>query len=225
MVSNKDLKAKMVPLLSNVVTQDIMVHKLRIPLNSLRVVPKLPSPGMQLLEKVKIVATLLQTLLPKASNQLLPKALSPNQVISNNHKSVTIHMVIPTTKAHTTPLLGTNTNRAMAVTIQVDHTAQRAVTNHIKVMECLLLLHTSTRHPQLRVVSEALRFMAVRVLLAACLSMVAPGLLRLLRLPKHSEAVEVLVDMMPSVEDPLTKARANSTTTANRVPNQVPVMT
>tara|TARA_R110002060_G_scaffold42846_2_gene54359 strand:- start:118 stop:657 length:540 start_codon:yes stop_codon:yes gene_type:complete len=178
---------------------------------------------MQLPERVKTVATPLQTRLRKANNQLPPKALNLNQAISNNHKLVTTHTVILTTKARTM-LLGTNTNRDMAATILVDHTAPKVVTNHIKATECPLLLHMSILHLQLQVALELLHFMAVIVLSEVFLSMVVQVQLRPLRLRKDLVAVEPSVDMMHlDVALPI-KDKVNSITTVNRVLNQVPVM-
>lgn len=221
--NSKDPKAKMDPPLSNAATQDTMVHKPRTPRNSPRALHKPLSLAMQLPERVKTVATPLQTRLRKANNQLPPKALNLNQAISNNHKLVTTHTVILTTKARTM-LLGTNTNRDMAATILVDHTAPKVVTNHIKATECPLLLHMSILHLQLQVALELLHFMAVIVLSEVFLSMVVQVQLRPLRLRKDLVAVEPSVDMMHlDVALPI-KDKVNSITTVNRVLNQVPVM-
>lgn len=92
---------KMVQLLSNDHTVVTMVHKLRTPLNSPKVLLSRLSPDSRRLERAKPAATPLPTQPPKPSNREPLKVVHPNQVNNSSHRLETTPMVTHTTLART----------------------------------------------------------------------------------------------------------------------------
>jgi hypothetical protein len=120
----------------------IMAHNQTALLNSPKARHSKLNLDIQPLEKVRPVATQLQTPPLRPNNQELDKVGSLNLAIPSNHRLATTHTVTPTIRAHTMLRTLTSTRTTVLVTILEDLMALKAgFTNNIPI---------TVWHPELR---------------------------------------------------------------------------